>query len=122
MASARIGRIILAVLAGYITNAALVVITELILRVPGKHAPQPLRYFVLDLVSQCLYTIIVAYLACWIAGPGHRGAMLGLISLGLVVGSASLASSWNAEPHWYGIALLTVYPVCVWIGCRLRAR
>ena len=117
-----IGRVIFAVLAGYITDAALVVATELTLRVSGRHAAQPLRYYVIDLLTQCLYTIIGGYIMCAIAGLVHRAAMITLICLGLVVGSASLTAAWHMEPHWYGISLLAVYAPCVWIGYRLRLR
>ena len=120
MSMKNIGRVVLAVLAGYITNVALVVATELMVRVPGRHVAQPLRYYAIDLITQCLYTVIGGYITCAIAGPVHRAAMISLICLGLVVGSASLTASWNTEPHWYGIALLAVYAPCVWIGCSLR--
>jgi hypothetical protein len=122
MNAARIGRIILAVLAGYIADALLVVATELTLRTPGRHVTQPLRYFVTDLITQCFYTIIGGYLTCRIAGTAHRAAMLSLICLGLVVGSASLVASWRMEPPWYRIALHAAYPACVWIGCKLAVR
>lgn len=122
MSIKNIGRVVLAVLTGYITDVALVVATELMLRIPGRHVAQPLRYYVIDLIMQCLYTVIGGYITCAIAGPLHRAAMITLICLGLVVGSASLTASWNTEPHWYGISLLAVYAPCVWLGCRLRLR
>lgn len=122
MVMKNIGHVIFAVLAGYITDAALVIATELALRVPGRHAAQPLRYYVIDLITQCLYTVIGGYIACAIAGPVHRAAMISLICLGLLVGTASLTAAWHMEPHWYGIALLAVYAPCVWIGCSLRLR
>ena len=120
MSIKNIGRVILAVLTGYIADAALVVATELMVRAPGRHVAQPLRYYVIDLITQCVYTVIGGYIACAIAGRMHRAAMISLICLGLVVGSASLTAAWHMEPHWYGIALLVVYAPCVWIGCRLR--
>jgi hypothetical protein len=122
MAMKNVGRVIFAVLAGYITDAALVIATELALRVPSRHVAQPLRYYVIDLITQCLYTVIGGYITCAIAGPVHRAAMITLICLGLLVGSASLTASWHMEPHWYGIGLLAVYAPCVWIGCSLRLR
>jgi hypothetical protein len=122
MTAAKIGRIILAVLAGYIADALLVVITNLVTRAPGRDVAQPLRYFVIDLITQCLYTILGGYLAARIAGAAHRAAMLSLICLGLIVGSISLVTSWRMQPHWYVIALLASYPVCVWIGWKLSVR
>ncbi len=46
--------------------------------------------------------------------------MAGLLGLGVTVGTVSLIAFWKTEPHWYGIALLAVYPPCVWIGGHSR--
>ena len=116
-----IGRVILAVVAGYVANGILVAVTEYSLGARGVAATQSLYYFV-DLTSQCLYTVVGGYLCCAIAGSSQRAAMAGLMGLGVLVGTVSLVSSWKAEPHWYGIALLAVYPPCVWIGWTLKGR
>jgi hypothetical protein len=124
MSRGSIGRILLAVAAGYLANSILVAVTEqlLSLLMPGVDATPPLRYFVLDLISQSLYTMAGGYLCCRIARPSQRAALVGLIVLGLVVGMFSLAVSWKTEPHWYRIALLAVYPPCAWAGWILGAR
>jgi hypothetical protein len=124
MSRGSVGSIILAVIAGYIANGVLVLATEqlLSLRAPGMDTAHPLYYFVVDLISQCLYTVVGGYLCCAIARPTQRAAMAGLVGLGLSVGTVSLVSSWKAEPHWYGIALLAVYAPCVWIGWTLKGR
>jgi hypothetical protein len=124
MSRAGIGRVVTAVVAAYLANAALVVASEELLSraFPGVGSAPPLGYFVADLVSQCAYTIVAGYLCCAIAGPSRRAAMAGLIVLAALVGALSLALSWRAEPHWYGIALFAVFPPCVWIGWTLRAR
>ena len=121
---ASIGRIILAVAAGYIVDGILVALTEqlLSLRAPGVAATRPLSYFVVDLISQCLYTVVGGYLCCAIARPDLRAAMAGLMGLGGLVGALSLVLSWKTEPRWYGIGLLAVYPPCVWIGWTLKGR
>jgi hypothetical protein len=71
-----IRRITLAVAAGYLTNGVLVAATELSLGAAGIGAPP---YFVVDLISQCLFTIVAGYLCCLIAGPTRRAAMAGLM-------------------------------------------
>jgi hypothetical protein len=118
-----IGRIILAVVVGYMANAILVAATEIILSllVPNIAEP-PFYYFVVDLISQCLYTIVGGYLCCVIARPSQTIALAGLIGLGVLVGGVDLIASWKSEPNWYGIALLVVYAPCVWIGWRLKSR
>ena len=58
----------LAVVAGYTANAILVAATEqlLTLHAPPGGAP-PLVYFVVDLITQCLYTVAGGYLCRLIA-------------------------------------------------------
>lgn len=118
-----IGRIIFAVVAGYLANAILVLATEELLSWlgPGAGAP-PLGYVVIDLLSQCIYTMVGGYLCRVMARSSQRVALAGLIGLGVLVGTASLITSWKNEPHWYGVALLAVYPPCVWIGWTLKGR
>ena len=115
MPKASVGRVILAVVAGWLANAALVGLTEVLLwtsmpRVGGKH---PGKYYVIDLICQCCYTL---------AGPRRRVAMFGMMFLGLLIGGLSLPSSWPREPHWYSITLLMVWVPCVWTGWSLRSR
>jgi hypothetical protein len=121
MSRTGVGRTVVAVIASYLTNAILVVATEQFLssRAPSGATAPPLNYFVVDLISQCLYTVVAGYLCCVIARPSQRVAMAGLIGLGLTVGPVSLVTSWKSDPHWYGISLLAVYAPCVWIGWSL---
>lgn len=116
--SAKVGRIVLAVLVGYTVNALLIAGTESLLVMGVSHG----EYFLTDVVIQCLVQVASGYLCSRIAGAHSRPATLGLIGLGLLVGIASVAASWQAEPHWYAIALLLVYSPCVWLGYRLEVR
>jgi hypothetical protein len=115
-------RAAIAAIVAWFINAILVGITEALVLWPllaPRHHPKPLSYFLADLATQCLYTIVAGYLCCIIA-RSQRAAMFALIALGLVIGSVSLVFSWGAEPHWYRVALLAVYAPCVWIGWTLR--
>jgi LytS/YehU family sensor histidine kinase len=114
----KMGRTILGVIAGYVTNAVLVGITEAIYArfLDGR------KYLVVDLITQIFATIIGGYLCCFIAQSGRRIAAISLTILGLIIGLTSLMMTWNAEPHWYGIALLSVYAPCVWTGYALMPR
>jgi hypothetical protein len=42
--------------------------------------------------------------------------------LGEVLGVIVQAVLWSVVPHWYGIGLLILYPLGVWIGSRLRGQ
>lgn len=122
------GRVVLAVVVSWVTNAILVGLTEVLLwtvmlgtmmRRPGGKLPG--SYYIIDLILQCCFTVVGAYLCCMIARPSRRAAMLGLMLLGLLIGGLSLPPSWSREPHWYRIALLAVWVPCVWVGWSLRA-
>ena len=115
----QVGRVAIAVLVGYLVNAALVAVTEHLL--PGLIAA---KYFpATDLATQCVYEVVAGYLCSWMARESRpRTAVLCLIALGLAVGAISLLASWKEEPHWYGIALLSVWAPCVWLGHLLRLR
>jgi predicted neutral ceramidase superfamily lipid hydrolase len=112
------GRILLAVLAGYLANAALIAISEQLL---GRYATRQ-HYFIADVALQCFYQILAGYLCCLIAGASRTSALASLIAIGMIIGTISLVASWNAEPHWYMLTLLAVYSPCIWIGWALRAQ
>ena len=124
MPKASLGRVILAVVAGWMTNAILVGITEVLMWkiMRGGAGHRPLNYYIIDLICQCCFTVVGGYLCCVIARPPNRVAMLSLMALGLLIGGLSLPSSWSREPHWYRIALLAVWVPCVWIGWTLRSQ
>jgi hypothetical protein len=110
-------RVLLAAIVTYLAFGLMVVATERVLSsvAPSGRAGE-LFYFVADLISQCLYLVGAGRLCRVIARSSHWSPIAILIALGLFVGSISLVTSWNSEPHWYGIALLTTYAPCVWIG------
>jgi hypothetical protein len=110
--------------AGYLANVILVAATEQLFfwLAPGVGTAPPFSFFVVDLITQCLYSVVGGYLCCLLARPSHPVALTGLIGLGVSVGAVSLVTSWKTEPHWYGIGLLAVYSPCVWMGWTLRSR
>ncbi len=124
MPKASVGRVIAAVVAGWVVNAILVGVTEVLLwtsmRGPGGKFQG--KYYIIDLIFQCGYTVLGGYLCCVIAGATRRAAMFGMMALGLLIGGLFLPSSWAREPHSYRIALLVVWVPCVWIGWRLRSQ
>lgn len=119
-----LARLILAVVAGWLTNAILTGFTEVLLwtsmRAPGGKLPG--KYYIIDLICQCCFTVAGGYLCSVIARPPRRAAMFGMMVLGLLIGGLSLPSSWAREPHWYRIALLTVWVPCIWVGFALRSQ
>jgi hypothetical protein len=110
-----------AVITAYVVNAILVVATNQLLSPMAENAKSHFRFLMIDVVSQCLYTIVSGYLCAAIAGQQQRSAIASLIGLGLTVGTFSLVTSWNREPHLYGISLFLVYAPCVWADTALGA-
>ena len=84
-------------------------------------AQPPLYYFAISLVTDFLYSILGGYACAVIATNHRRGATLGLIVLGSAIGIVAQAILWRTVPHWFGIGLLVLYPVAVWIGSRLSS-
>jgi hypothetical protein len=114
--STGLGRTALGIVLGYTLNGILVALTEPLLtkQIAG------VAYFVADIAIQCVIEVAAGYLCSRIARPFGRDATVGLVILGLLIGTFSLASSWVQEPHWYGITLLAVWSPCVWLGYRLQ--
>jgi hypothetical protein len=81
-----------------------------------------LYYFAVSLGTDFVYTIVGGYLCALIAEGNRRKATLWLIVLGEVLGIAVQAMLWGNVPHWYGIGLLILYPLGVWMGSNLGAR
>ena len=113
MSARRILQSVLAIVGGYLGNAILVAATEQLLL---KLAPRP-AFFFLDLLSQCVCGVAGACLCCLISEERERLlAAIVFNGLGLVLGAISIVTSWNQEPHWYGIGLLCVWTPCTWTG------
>jgi len=108
--------ILLAVILAYMANALLIVGTEQLL----ARAFSDTKYLVTDVVTQSVIQVGCGYLCSLISNARSGPAIVGLMAVGLLVGGFSLAASWHADPHWYGITLILVYAPCVWIGYRIE--
>jgi lysylphosphatidylglycerol synthetase-like protein (DUF2156 family) len=119
-------RIAAAILAGYVAVGILVVLTDLIFAaaIPGfrNMATQPPYYFVIVTFTNTLYSLVGGYLCAIIARAAIRRATVGLMIFGEIFGVVSAVLSWNSQPHWFGLALLVLFPVAVWCGSQLRSR
>jgi hypothetical protein len=109
-------RSIVAVVAAYALNAALVLLVEgWLARVSRGNS-----YYAADLALQCLIELAAGFVCCIVARRGKEQLVTAwVIGLGLIVGAYSLVLSWNTEPHWYSAALLGVWAPCIWAGYRI---
>jgi hypothetical protein len=116
------GRTVVGVLAGYLGIGALVAFTDMLFArlVPGwRPLARPMYYYAVTLGTDFLYSIAGGYICALIAADRRRNAALGLIILGEAIGVVVQTLLWGTVPRWFGVGLLIVYPVGVWIGSRL---
>jgi hypothetical protein len=114
------------VLTGYMSIGVLVVLTDMVV---GKICPSnyvsgttpPAFYFVVSLVAAPLYSVLGGWICARLSRKPWRDAVA-LVIFGEIMGVASLAMTWNSQPHWYGLALLALYPPAVLLGAWLRMR
>jgi hypothetical protein len=120
----RMGRMILAILTGYVLIGVLLTITDRILAsvVPGFGAmANPTQsYLLVSLGRDLVFSIVGGYVCSWIARERAWEATWCLIALGETIGLASQVFLWRSVPHWFGIGVLVLYPLAIWIGSRLR--
>ena len=86
--------------------------------VAGK-VPPPLLLWISTAIF-ALASILGGWLCTRIA-PSRPGMHLFVLFLiGEIVGLVFTTRMWGAWPHWYSLAWLIVWPVCLWIGGRGR--
>jgi hypothetical protein len=119
------GRIVGAVLAGYVAIGILVVLTDQIFAVAvtgfRSMTALPLYYYVVVTGTDTLYSMGGGYLCAAIAGASAGTATIGLIIFGEIMGVVSTYWFWGIQPHWFAFALLILFPLGVWGGSKLRA-
>ena len=110
-------------LSGFLGIGILIRITDLLFArlTPGWNPKvPPLYYFAVSLGTDFIYTIAGGYLCALIAEEHRRKATLWLTVLGEVLGIVVQVTLWGVVPHWYGVGLLILYPLGIWIGSGLR--
>lgn len=126
----RLGRSILAVLAGMAAGIAVTLITDLVLRregvLPplGERVPDPVLVWVT--AYRLAYGIVASYLTAYLAPYRPIAhAMIGG-AFGFVASLAGAIATWNAGPaygpHWYPVTLAVLALPQSWFGGWLRVR
>jgi hypothetical protein len=117
-------RMILGILSGYVLIGVLVTIMNRIfaMAVPGFNTVPnlPHYYFLVTVGTDFIFSIIGGYVCSWIARERAYEGTLCLIALGETIGLAGQVLLWHSVPHWFGIGVLVLYPLAVWIGSKLR--
>lgn len=123
--SPRIGRSILAVIAGIVIGAVLSVATDFGLHAIGM-APSlkerwPDSLLMIATLYRSIYGILGSYTIARLAPNRPMGHALAAGALGLVLSSLGAAAAWSTTvgQHWYPVTLaLTAIPIA-WIGAKL---
>jgi len=122
----RLGRSILAVLAGIAVGIVLSLGTDWSLRVIGLVPPHnerwPNQLLLFAAVYRAIYGVIASYVIARLAPNRPMGHSLLAGALGMLVSTLGAAAAWNATvgQHWYEVALVLTALPTAWIGAKLR--
>jgi len=124
----RVGRSILAVLAGFIVVVIITLATDEVLHLAGVYPPwgQPVPDGPLLLATayRTIFGILGSYITARLAP--YRPMLHALVggAIGMALATAGAAATWNAGPafgaHWYPVALVLTALPTAWAGGRLR--
>jgi len=121
----RIGRSILAVLAGIVVGIVFSTATDVGLHAvgfaPSVNERWPNHLLVLATLYRSIYGILGSYVIARLAPNRPMGHSLVAGTLGLVLSSVGAAAAWSTTvgQHWYPIVLaLTALPTA-WMGAKL---
>jgi hypothetical protein len=126
----RIGRSIVALLAGFVFTAVLHTVTDLVMHAMGVFPPQrqPMSDALFGLAFA--YRLIISIGGCYLTArlaPHHpmRHALIGG-AIGLVLSVVGAIVTWNKGPefgpHWYPILLAVTAVPIAWLGGKLHER
>ena len=125
----RIGRSILAVIAGFVVVVVLSIGTDLALHAAGLTPPLGQRMsdnmLLVASIYRTLYAVIGSYLTARL-GPRKpmQHAMIGGY-IGLVLSIIGVVASWNhvatMGPRWYPISLVVTALPAAWLGGKLAS-
>jgi hypothetical protein len=122
----RIGRSIVALLAGFVAVVVLSLGTDWALHAAGVFPLLGQRMsdalFVLATAYRTVSGVVGSYITAWLA-PGRpmgHALMGGLI--GVVLSTLGAVVTWNRYlgPHWYPLALIATAMPTAWLGGKLR--
>jgi hypothetical protein len=124
----RLGRSILALLAGFVVNVVLSLATDL-----GLQTAHVLPQIGLGVMNdsqsllaaayRTLYGVVSSYVVARLAPYAPVGHALTGGAIGLVLATAGMVVTWNKDlgPHWYALSLVVTALPAAWVGGKLGA-
>jgi surface polysaccharide O-acyltransferase-like enzyme len=124
----RLGRSLLALLAGMLVGIILSIGTDVVLHVIGLFPAlgQPISSppLLLATVYRSVYGVIGSYIAARLAPDQPMTHALALGIIGFLVSIVGAVVTWNKGPafgpHWYPVALIVLAIPTAWLGGKLR--
>jgi hypothetical protein len=124
--SRKIGRSILALLAGFIVNVMLSLVTDFALQAAGilpSIGRGPMNDFQSALAAayRTLYAVIGSYIVARLAPNRPMGHALTGAAIGMVIATAGAVVTRNYAlgPYWYSLVLIAVALPSGWAGAKL---
>ncbi len=124
----RVGRSVLAVLAGFLVILVLSLGTDVALHASGIYPPwgKTMADSLFGLATA--YRIVYGVLGCWVAArlapnrPMAHAVALGLLGVVISLGGLAYAQKQGPEfgPLWYSVAIVAISFPCAWLGGRIR--
>lgn len=125
-------RSVLAVMAGYATMAAIVVVSTIlavrfILRRPlsamRSEGPTPpsRRYLTVNVIASAIAALVAGWITGTLAGHDPLTHGLALAALMVVLGLLSARQAGAAQPRWYRTLLVTLMPALAVVGAATSA-
>lgn len=123
----RLGRSLLALLAGMLAGIILSIGTDLLMHaiglLPALGEPASSPMLMVATIYRSIYGVIGSYIAARLAPSQPMTHALVLGMLGLVVSIIGAVVTWNKGPafgpHWYSVALLVLALPTAWVGGKL---
>jgi hypothetical protein len=110
---------VLAVIAGLVVSAALMIGTNLLL--VNVIASTSATFLIVTLVCAGVYKMTAGYVCAAISRDSWRATVV-LVVLGTAMLLSSVVQTWALMPRWYSIVMTCIAPTALWFGARAHAR
>ena len=124
--SRRIGRSILALVAGFLVNVALSLVTDLALQTAQVlpaigHGTMNNTQCAVAAAYRTAYTILSSYVVARLAPYRPMAHALIGAGIGMLLATAGAIATWNRDlgPHWYSVSLILLALPSAWVGAKL---
>lgn len=120
------GRSVWAVVAGFLAVVLLSIATDVVLVrlgiLPSLGQRLSDKLSLLATAYRTIYALLGSYLTARLAPNRPLGHALVGACIGMVIGAAGAAATWNKDlgPHWYSLVLVLEGIPCAWIGAKIR--